>query len=398
MKTRFHNIESEDIMKNKTCPVAKKCSGCQLSNMNYAQQLEYKQKDAEKLLGGFGKVNPIIPMENPYNYRNKVQAVFRSDRNGRIISGVFQSARNGIVGVDRCFLNDEKADEIIVGIRELLRSFKIQPYDIGTGRGFLRHVLVRVGKKSGEILVTLVGASHMFPKKHDFVSALVKKFPEITTVTFSVNTNPEMLLLGDNDDVLFGNGYIVDELCGKKFRISPRSFYQINSVQTEKLYNYAINEANLRKTDNILDAYSGVGTIGIIASDYVKSVQGVEYNAAAVRDAVKNCAENGLTRKIAFNKADAGDFLREKAKNGTFYDVVFMDPARAGADRKFLNSLLKIQPARIVYISCNPATLSRDLKTLAKYYDITDIQPFDMFPHTRHVECVVSMSKTQDNS
>lgn len=380
-------------MKNKTCPVAKKCSGCQLSNMNYAQQLEYKQNDVEKLLGAFGKVNPIIPMENPFNYRNKVQAVFRSDRNGRIISGVFQSSRNGIVGIDRCFLNDEKADEIIVGIRELLRSFKIQPFDIGTGRGFLRHVLVRVGKKSGEILVTLVGSSHMFPKKRDFVSALVKKFPEITTVTFSVNTNPEMLLLGDSDEIFFGNGYIIDEMCGKRFRISPRSFYQINSIQTEKLYNYAIKSANLHKNDNILDAYSGVGTIGIIASDYVKSVQGVEYNAAAVRDAVKNCAENGITRKIAFNKGDAGDFLREKAKNGTFYDVVFMDPARAGADRKFLNALVKIKPARIVYISCNPATLSRDLKSLVRDYDVADIQPFDMFPHTRHVECVVSMSR-----
>ena len=380
-------------MKNKTCPVAKKCSGCQLSNMNYAQQLEYKQNDVEKLLGAFGKVNPIIPMENPFNYRNKVQAVFRSDRNGRIISGVFQSSRNGIVGVDRCFLNDEKADEIIVGIRKLLRSFKIQPFDIGTGRGFLRHVLIRVGKKSGEILVTLVGSSHMFPKKRDFVSALVKKFPEITTVTFSVNTNPEMLLLGDSDEILFGNGYIIDEMCGKRFRISPRSFYQINSIQTEKLYNYAIKSANLHKNDNILDAYSGVGTIGIIASDYVKSVQGVEYNAAAVRDAVKNCAENGITRKIAFNKGDAGDFLREKAKNGTFYDVVFMDPARAGADRKFLNALVKIKPARIVYISCNPATLSRDLKSLVRDYDVADIQPFDMFPHTRHVECVVSMSR-----
>ncbi|MGN0670067.1 MAG: 23S rRNA (uracil(1939)-C(5))-methyltransferase RlmD, partial [Oscillospiraceae bacterium] len=188
--------------KHKSCPVAKKCSGCQLSNMNYEQQLEFKQKDVEKLLGQFGEVKPIVAMGNPYNYRNKVQAIFRSDRSGRIISGVFQSARNGIVGVDRCFLNDEKADEIVVGIRELMRSFKIQPYDIGTGRGFFKHVLVRVGKKSGEILVTLVGGSRMFPKKRDFVGALLKKFPEITTVTFSVNQNDDMLLLGENDEIL----------------------------------------------------------------------------------------------------------------------------------------------------------------------------------------------------
>ncbi len=221
----------------------------------------------------------------------------------------------------------------------------------------------------------------------------MKKFPEITTVTFSVNTNDEMLMLGSHNEVLWGNGYIVDELCGKKFRISPQSFYQINPIQTEKLYRYAIEAAGLSKTDNILDAYSGIGTIGIIASDYVNSVQGIEYNAAAVRDAVKNCAENGITKNIAFNKGDAGEFLRERAKNGTFYDVVFMDPARAGADRKFLYSLTKIKPRKIVYISCNPATLSRDLKSLVKDYEIKEIQPFDMFPHTRHVECVALMSR-----
>ena len=380
-------------MINKTCPVAKKCSGCQLSNMTYEQQLQYKQKDVEKLLGQFGEIKPIVPMENPYNYRNKVQAVFRSDRSGKIISGVYQSSRNGIVGVDKCFLNDERADKIILGIRELLRSFKIRPYDVGTGSGFLKHVLVRVGKTSGQVLVTLVGADNMFPKKKDFVAALTKKFPEITTVTFSVNTNDEMLTLGNRNEVLYGNGYIVDVLCGKKFRISPQSFYQINFVQTEKLYRYAIEAAELSKSDNILDAYSGVGTIGIIASDYVNSVQGIELNAAAVRDAVKNCTENGITKNIAFNKGDAGEFLRERAKNGTFYDVVFMDPARAGADRKFLNSLTKIKPNRIVYISCNPATLSRDLKSLTKDYEIKEIQPFDMFPHTRHTECIVCLQK-----
>ncbi len=380
-------------MENRTCPVAKKCSGCQLSNMTYEQQLAFKQKDVEGLLGQFGEVKPIIPMDNPYNYRNKVQAVFRGDRSGRIISGVYQSSRNGVVGVDRCFLNDERADRIVVGIRELLRSFKLRPYDIGTGSGFLKHVLIRVGKQSGEILVTLVGADRMFPKKKDFTAALLKKFPEITTVTFSVNTNDEMLMLGSHNEVLFGNGYIVDELCGKKFRISPQSFYQINPIQTEKLYRYAIEAAELSKTDNILDAYSGIGTIGIIASDYVNSVQGIEYNAAAVRDAVKNCAENGITKKIAFNKGDAGEFLRERAKNGTFYDVVFMDPARAGADRRFLNALTKIKPRRIVYISCNPATLSRDLKSLTKDYEIKEIQPFDMFPHTRHTETAAVLSR-----
>ena len=237
----------------------------------------------------------------------------------------------------------------------------------------------------------------MFPKKHDFVKALVKRFPDITTVTFSVNRTPEMLLLGENNEVLYGEGYITDILCGKRFRISPHSFYQINHAQTEKLYNYAIKAAKLTKKDVLLDAYSGIGTIGIIASDYVKQVQGIEYNASAVRDAVKNCHENGLTRNIAFNRGDAGEFLEKKAKLGTHYDAVILDPARTGADRKFLNSLVKIAPERIVYISCNPATQARDLKTLTKY-TVTDIQPFDMFPHTRHVETVVLLSKGEIDS
>ncbi len=381
------------MTEEKKCPLYKKCGGCQLQNLSYAEQLKFKQRKAEKLLGEFAHVEPIIGMDEPYHYRNKVQAVFRSDRSGRIISGVYQSSRNGIVGINSCLLDDQRADRIIVGIRELMQSFRLRPFDEGTGRGFLRHVLVRVGKSSGEILVTLVGGTPVFPKKHDFVRALTAKFPEITTVTFSVNSEPEIMALGSRSEVLFGEGYITDVLCGKRFRISPQSFYQINHAQTEKLYSYAIEAARLRSTDVLLDAYSGIGTIGIIASDHVKQVQGIEYNAAAVRDAVSNCRENGLTRGIAFNRGDAGEFLQARAKLGTHYDAVILDPARAGADRRFLNALVKTAPERVVYISCNPATQARDLRTLVKRYDIESIQPFDLFPHTRHVECVVAMSR-----
>lgn len=377
------------------CPVSKKCSGCQLSNLSYEQQLEWKQKDVNGLLGSYAPVNPIIPMDDPCGYRCKVQAVFRSDRSGRIISGVYQSSRNGIVGIDRCMVNDPRADEIIIGIRELMRSFKIQPWNPGTDRGFIKHVLVRIGRKTGEILVTIVGSGSMFPKKKDFVSALVKKFPAIKTVTFSVNRSPEFLTLGDHHEVLFGEGFIVDEICGKKFRISPQSFYQVNPEQAEKLYTYAISAARLTRNDVILDAYSGTGTLGIIASDHVKAVQGIEYNAAAVRDAVQNCKLNGITRNAAFNRGDAGEYLRERAVKGAYFDAVLMDPARAGADKRFLKALCSIKPERIVYISCNTVTLARDLKTLSKDYNVIDIQPFDMFPFTRHVECVVSMSRKE---
>ena len=193
------------MTQERKCPVAKKCSGCQLSNMTYDQQLIWKQKDVEKLLGQYGTVSTIIRADDPYNYRNKVQAVFRSDRSGKIISGVYQSSRNGIVGIDSCMLDDERADRIITGIKELMRSFKLKPYDEGTERGFLRHVLIRIGKISGEVLVTLVGGTPIFPKKQSFVNALVKRFPEITTVTFTVNRTPEMLMLGDNEVGIIGD-------------------------------------------------------------------------------------------------------------------------------------------------------------------------------------------------
>lgn len=384
------------IMTNSQCPVAKKCSGCQLSNMTYEQQLSWKMKELNRLLGGFGRISQIVPMEDPTGYRCKVQAVYRSDRSGRIISGVYQSSRNGIVGIDRCMINDPRADEIIVGIRELMRSFRIKPWDPGTDRGFVKHVLVRVGRNTGEILVTIVGAVPMFPKKKDFTAALVKKFPAIKTVTFSVNRRPEFLTLGDHAEVLFGSGYIIDEICGKRFRISPQSFYQVNPQQAERLYSYAIDAAQLTENDSILDAYSGTGTIGIIASDRVKSVQGIEYNQAAVRDAVQNCLLNGITRNVAFNRGDAGEYLWERARKGVRFDAVLMDPARAGADKQFLRALNAIRPERVVYISCDPVSLARDLRFLSRNYDIMDIQPFDMFPFTRHVECVVSMSRKED--
>lgn len=378
------------------CPVAKKCSGCQLSNLTYSQQLEWKQKDVTGLLGCYGTVSPIVPMEPPCGYRCKVQAVFRSDRSGRIISGVYQSSRNGIVGIDRCMVNDTRADEVILGIRELMKSFRLRPWDPGTDCGFVKHVLVRIGKNTGEILVTIVGAASMFPKKRDFTAALVKKFPAIKTVTFSVNRSPEFLTLGDHCEVLYGDGFIIDEICGKKFRISPQSFYQVNPAQAERLYDFAIKAAGLTKKDTLLDAYSGTGTIGIIASDHVKAVQGIEYNPAAVRDAVQNCRLNGITRNAAFNRGDAGEYLRERAKKGVHFDAVIMDPARAGADKQFLRALTAIKPERVVYISCNPVTLARDLKTLTKNYNVECIQPFDMFPFTRHVECVVSMSRKSE--
>lgn len=348
-----------------------------------------------RLLGRFHHVSEIIGMDDPYHYRNKVQAAFGKDRNGRTVSGIYQSSTHNIVPVDSCLIEDKKADEIIVTIRKLLKSFKLQPYDENTGRGFLRHVLVKRGFKSGEIMVVLVSGSDVFPKKRSFINALLKHHPEITTVVFNVNKRYTSMVLGSREEVVYGSGKITDELCGFKFRISPKAFYQINPVQTEVLYSKAIEFADLRGNETVIDAYCGIGTIGIAASRQAGKVIGVELNEDAVRDAKENAALNGV-KNIEFYCADAGEFMRGMAEDGGSADTVIMDPPRAGSDKKFLSSVLRLAPKKIVYISCNPETLRRDLFYLTrdKKYRVRRIQPVDMFPFTEHVECVVSMFRT----
>lgn len=377
------------------CALYKKCGGCQLQNMTYEEQLSFKQAKAIKLLGRYCHVEEIIGMENPTHYRNKVQAAFGVTRGGKIISGVYQAASHRIVCVDNCRLEDKKADKIIVSIRKMLPEFKILPYNEDSGKGFLRHVLVKRSFSTGEIMVVLVTASPIFKGRDHFVSALLKRHPEITTVIQNINPSKTSMVLGDSEKVLYGDGYITDILCSCKFRISAKSFYQINPTQTEKLYNIAIGYAGLSGKETVVDAYCGTGTIGIVASKHAGSVVGVELNRDAVHDAIVNARLNKV-KNIYFHCADAGKFMVEAAKNGEKADVVIMDPPRAGSDVNFLSSVVTLSPKRIVYISCNPETQARDLAYLTKNgYACKKIQPVDMFPHTGHVETVALLTKTQ---
>lgn len=379
----------------KPCTLAKKCGGCQLQNMDYPRQLKFKQAKIEKLLGRYGRIGKIIGMENPLHYRCKVQAAFGTTRGGKIISGVYQSSSHRIVNVDSCMIEDEKADEIIVTIRNLLPKFKLRPYNEDTGSGFLRHVLIRKGYNSGQILVVLVTASSVFPSKNNFVGALLKAHPEITTVVQNINSKHTNLVLGDINKTIFGDGYIEDSLCGCTFRISPQSFYQINPAQTEKLYSLAVEYAGLTGKERVIDAYCGTGTIGIIASKFAGEVIGAELNAAAVRDAKANAVRNNATN-IRFICADAGQFMRDMAAEGEKADVVIMDPPRAGSDKRFLSSVVTLSPKRVVYISCNPETLERDLRYLTNNgYEVKKIRPVDMFPFTLHTECAVQLIKKE---
>lgn len=375
------------------CPLSRKCGGCQLQNMDYPRQLKFKQEKVVSLLGKFCRVSPIVGMEKPYYYRNKVQAAFGLTRDRRVISGVYQSSSHRIVNVDSCQIEDPVADRIVVTIRRLLPNFRILPYNEDSRQGFLRHVLIRRGQKSGEVLVTLIAASPVFPTKKKFVQALLEKHSEISTVVLNINNKKTSMLLGDREEVLYGKGYIEDTLCDRVFRISSRSFYQINSVQTEKLYRKAIDLAGLTGSERVLDAYCGIGTIGLIASQHAGEVVGVELNGDAVRDAKANAVRNDICN-AAFLEADAGQYMVQLAESGEKVDVVFMDPPRAGSDLPFLRSLLTLSPSRVVYISCNPETQARDLLTLVKGgYRVKFLQPFDMFPHTSHVETVALLIK-----
>lgn len=375
------------------CPLAAKCGGCAYQGMTYDKQCKVKQKKVEELLQGLCAVKPMIRMEQPYHYRNKVHAVFDRDRKGKLISGIYQEGTHKVVPVDDCMIEDEKSDAIIVTIRNLLPSFKIKVYDEDTGYGLLRHVMVRRSFSNGQIMVVLVTASPVFPSKNNFVKALLKEHPEITTIVQNINGRNTSMVLGQKENILYGKGYIEDTLCGCVFRISARSFYQINSVQTEKLYGKAIELAKLSGKENVLDAYCGIGTIALIASPHCRQVAGVELNREAVKDAINNKNRNQADN-VRFFQGDAGEFMLQLADDGQKLDVVWMDPPRSGSTEVFIDSVVAAQTARVVYISCNPETLARDLRIfMKKGYQPEEAWPVDMFPWTDSTEVVVALAK-----
>ena len=385
----------EDNTELLICPVHKKCGGCQYQNKSYEEQLMIKESNVRRLLKPYCKTQSILGMDNPHFYRNKVHAVFDHDRKGNAISGVYEAGTHKVVPVDSCLIEDQQADKIIVTIRSMLKSFKIKTYDEDTGYGLLRHVLVRKGFSTGEIMVVLVTASPVFPSRNNFVKALREQHPEITTIVQNVNDRTDSMVLGSQDKVLFGKGYIEDCLCGCTFRISPQSFYQVNPIQTEVLYSKAIELAGLTGREKVFDAYCGIGTIGMIAASKARKVIGVEMNKDAVRDAIQNTKINQI-KNVRFYCADATKFMVDMAIQGERADVVFLDPPRSGSTKACLDAIVKMHPKKVVYVSCNPETLARDLGFLTKKgYRAETAVPVDCFPWTGHVESVVLMSKVE---
>ncbi len=381
------------------CPYEKKCGGCSYLSEDYKSQLKKKKNYVSDLLKDYVRVDSITGMDNPYHYRNKVTCSFGMDNKKHPVAGIYAEKSHIIVPVKNCYIEDEKATAIMETVKELFKSFKLRYFDENTGFGLIRHVQIRTAHETGEIMVTIVTASPVFPSKQNFCKALRDKHPEITTIIQNVNNRTDSLVLSDKENVLYGKGFIEDRLCGKTFKISSKSFYQINSIQTEILYRKAVDFAGLTGKEVVLDTYCGIGTIGIIASDKAKQVIGVELNKDAVRDAVTNAKRNNV-QNITFYTDDAGKFMEKASAGKNKVDVVFMDPPRNGSSEVFIKSLVKLSPRRIVYISCGPESLARDLKMLTKDgYRAEKAECVDMFPMTNrnHVETVCLLSKENFN-
>lgn len=378
------------------CGVCTACGGCQFQQLSYQAQLDYKTK---KVANAFRRnkleniqVFPAISAENPYEYRNKIQVPIGRDPHGHIVSGFYRSGTHKIIPVDKCWIEDKRAGHIILELKNLMKEFHYNPYDEDTRTGLVRHVLIRTSYHYEQIMVTLVTNQDEFKGKNNFVKEWVKRCPEITSVVQNVNTRDTNVILGEKERVLFGPPTIKDSILGVDFLISSKSFFQVNPVQVEKLYEIAIKFANLKDFENIFDAYCGIGTISLCASKYVASVTGVEVVKEAVIDAGKNAKINSINN-AEFLLGDAGDVLANLVNSGKKFSTVFVDPPRKGLDEKFITKLLELKPEKIVYVSCDPETLARDVKILSETYNIEKIQPVDMFPQTFHVETVVSLIK-----
>lgn len=376
------------------CPVCTACGGCQFQQLAYKAQLEFKKNKIKNAFSRTAKldviVNEPIGMDNPYFYRNKIQMPVGKDRFGKIITGFYKANTHVIVPIEKCYIEDERSSPILKTIRELMKEIRVEPYDEDKRTGVLRHVLIRTSYYKKQIMVVLVTNVNSFPGQRNFVNAVLAKHPEITTIVQNINKRDTNVILGNYENILHGKGFIEDSLLGINYQISSKSFYQTNPTQTEKLYTAAIEAAGITQDDIVFDAYTGIGTIALLAAKKAKHVIGVEIVSQAVRDAIRNAKHNNITN-VEFHVADVSSYMVEMANQKTKIDVLFMDPPRKGADEPFLKSVLALSPKKIIYVSCEPETLARDVKILSTKYEVRSVQPVDMFPQTQHVETIVGL-------
>ena len=372
-----------------------KCEVCNIHQLTYQKSVLNKQASIDALYSKYSKqIMPIIAASNPYNYRCKVIASFKSDRKNKVISGIYQENSHNLISISDCTIQNETANAIIADITRLAIKFRIPIYNEDKRMGLLRHVLVRVGYYSNEVLLCLVLGSDKFPSRRNFIKAIMQLHPEITTITSVVNNRKTSVVIENEAKTLYGPGFIYDYIGDFKFKISTNSFYQINPVQTKLLYDKAIELAEFTGNEVLVDAYSGIGTIGMIASKHVKKVISVELNKAAFLNAKSNIALNKLTNVSLINM-DATKYLQKLSQQKAKIDVLILDPTRAGTTKEFLNAVDNLKIKKIIYVSCNPITQVRDIKNIVNNYKIKYIQAVDLFPFTNHVETVVLMSRIE---
>lgn len=393
-------IKSSNARQDLDCNTYKRCGGCNLRHMKYEETLDLKRNIVQNLVNKILKhkitIKETIGMEKPFFYRNKAQYPVGYNKNGEIVTGVYASRTHEIIPIEFCTIQMPISQEISKFIIEFMQKNKISAYNEKTRIGAIRHIVVKVGIYTNQIMCIIVTNQKQIPHENKLIEALKAKFPNITTIIKNINTKNTNVIMGMENQILYGTGYIKDKLGNFTFNISPLSFYQINPIQTEKLYNLAIQKANLTKQDIVLDLYCGIGTIGSFVSPYVKQVYGIEIVEQAIIDAKENAKQNSI-KNIEFYCGDVEEILETVLeKKNINPNVIFVDPPRKGLDNNIINNIIKLKPERFIYISCNPATLVRDLVKLDEVYDIKEIQPIDMFPFTTHVECVAVLQLKQE--
>nr|WP_330362271.1 23S rRNA (uracil(1939)-C(5))-methyltransferase RlmD [[Clostridium] methoxybenzovorans] len=384
------------------CPVAGPCGGCQLQAMDYEEQLRYKERKIYNnitRIGGFSEVPmlPIMGMDEPWRYRNKAQFPWGLDKDGNIITGFYAGRTHSIIGCEDCLLGIEENQEVLRRIKVHMERYHLQPYDEATHKGLVRHTLIRKGFRTGEIMVCQVINGSSLPHSGELVESLLE-IKGMASISFNINKERTNVILGDRVENLYGPGYITDYIGDVKYRISPMSFYQVNPVQTEKLYGTALKYAGLTGWETVWDLYCGIGTISLFLAQKAKKVYGVEIVPQAIEDARENARLNGIDN-VEFFVGKAEEVLPEQyEKNHVYADVIVVDPPRKGCDEACLDTIVKMGPKRVVYVSCDSATLARDMKYLAERgYEVKKVRGCDMFPQALHVECIIMMQNCGRN-
>ncbi|MGG4541826.1 23S rRNA (uracil(1939)-C(5))-methyltransferase RlmD [Bacillus velezensis] len=385
------------------CPIYKQCGGCQLQHMTYEGQLLFKQKQVKDVLERIGKldlskvtVHPTLGMEDPWNYRNKAQVPV-GEREGGLVAGFYQQRSHDIIDMSACLIQQSKNDEAVQAVKDICTSYGVKAYNEERHKGWLRHIMVRYGVVTGEMMIVFITRTSDFPHKAKIIEDITAQFPHVKSIVQNINPNKTNVIFGNETNVIWGEEYIYDLIGDVKFAISARSFYQVNPEQTKVLYDKALEYAELQGEENVIDAYCGIGTISLFLAKQAKKVYGVEIVPEAIEDAKRNAELNGITN-AEFAVGEAETVIPKWYEEGITADTLVVDPPRKGCDEALLRTIIDMKPKRVVYVSCNPGTLARDLRVLEDGgYQTLEVQPVDMFPHTNHVECVAVLELREGN-